>query len=287
MARPSTLRALLAVCLQLLASSLKESSAFLLPAAHSSRRCRRTVAAWAADTDPEPESGASSGADARQLQIAFVTGNEMKRKEVQLILSQHDATTSSAVDLRLLNVDLPEIQEINTEAIAKHKAMQGAQLAGGPCVVEDTSLEFAALGGMPGPFIKWFQDKLKSDGLYRILRDYDDKSAEAVCTLAFCPAPHADPVVFTGRTKGRIVKPVEGGGFGWDSIFVPDDGPVEGVPFSGMSTEDKCLVSHRGRAVRKWADWIGVNQDVLWDRQEGKVEIGHKGLDFKTSFAEQ
>ena len=55
----------------------------------------------------------------------------------------------------------------------------------------------------------------------------------------------------------------------------------------GMSTEDKCLVSHRGRAVRKWADWIGVNQDVLWDRQEGKVEIGHKGLDFKTSFAEQ
>ena len=52
--------------------------------------------------------------------------------------------------------------EINTEAVAKNKAIQGAQLAGGACVVEDTSLEFNALGGMPGPFIKWFQDKLGS-----------------------------------------------------------------------------------------------------------------------------
>ena len=36
-----------------------------------------------------------------------------------------------------------------TEAVAKNKAIQGAQLAGGACVVEDTSLEFSALGGMP------------------------------------------------------------------------------------------------------------------------------------------
>jgi inosine/xanthosine triphosphate pyrophosphatase family protein len=55
------------------------------------------------------------------------------------------------------------MSEISTEAVAKNKAIQGAQLAGGACVVEDTSLEFNALGGMPGPFIKWFQDKLGCD----------------------------------------------------------------------------------------------------------------------------
>ena len=141
---------------------------------------------------------------------------------------------------------------------------------------------------MPGPFIKWFQEKLKSDGLYRILRDYEDKSAEAVCTLAFCPAPHADPVVFTGRTKGRIVEPVEGRGFGWDSIFVPDDQPGgDEVPFSCMTTEDKCKLSHRGKAVTKWADWLGRNHNALWERQQGKKSVGHKGLDFKVEFPEQ
>lgn len=51
-------------------------------------------------------------------------------------------------------VDLPEIQEVDTIAIAKDKALLAAQLANGPCLVEDTSLKFHALGGMPGPYIK-------------------------------------------------------------------------------------------------------------------------------------
>lgn len=99
-----------------------------------------------------------------------------------------------------------------TEAVAKNKAIQGAQLAGGACVVEDTSLEFSALGGMPGPFIKWFQDSLGCEGLYKTLIGFEDKRATAVCTLAFCSYPHADPVLFTGRCTGRIVEPVSGRG---------------------------------------------------------------------------
>jgi inosine triphosphate pyrophosphatase len=181
----------------------------------------------------------------KKLNIAFVTGNAMKQREINTILSKYGATSikdgESFVNLRILDVDLPEIQEINTEAVAKNKAIQGAQLAGGACVVEDTSLEFHALGGMPGPFIKWFQDKLGSDGLYKILIGYEDKAATAVCTLAFCPYPHADPVVFTGRCTGKIVEPIKGRGFGWDSIFVPDG---ETEPFSCMPTEKKCELSH-------------------------------------------
>lgn len=91
--------------------------------------------------------------DFNQLKIAFVTGNAMKANEVNLILSEEQETKgplpeTSLVDLRIVNVDLPEIQEVNTEAIAKSKAILGAQLVGGPCVVEDTSLQFNALGGM-------------------------------------------------------------------------------------------------------------------------------------------
>ena len=179
---------------------------------------------------------------------------------------------------------LLRIQEINTEAVAKNKAIQGAQLAGGACVVEDTSLEFNALGGMPGPFIKWFQDKLGCDGLWRILQGYEDKTATAVCTLAFCSYPHADPVVFTGRCNGRLIEPVEGRGSGWDSIFVPDG---EYQTFSLMDTEKKCELSHRSKAVVQWAEWLGKNVDELWERQNGRSAIGHKGLDFKPSSYEQ
>ena len=80
-------------------------------------------------------------------------------------------------------------------------------------------------------------------------------------------------------THGKIVAPQPGRGFGWDSIFVPDDG--NGDPFSMMSTEEKNKLSHRGKAVTQWADWLGVNQEELWERQEGKPARGHMGLDFK------
>lgn len=95
----------------------------------------------------------------RQLKITFVTGNAMKTEEMNRILADHGATKgptpeTSLVDLNVLTVDLPEIQEVDTIAIAKDKALLAAQLANGPCLVEDTSLKFHALGGMPGPYIK-------------------------------------------------------------------------------------------------------------------------------------
>ena len=77
-------------------------------------------------------------------------------------------------------------------------------------------------------------------------------------------APLADPVLFTGRCSGKIVEPVPGRGFGWDAIFVPDG---EDEPFSCMSTEKKCQLSHRSQAVVQWAEWLDKNIEELWERQ--------------------
>ena len=73
-------------------------------------------------------------------------------------------------------------------------------------------------------------------------------------------------------------------GFGWDTIFVPDG---QSLPFSAMSTEQKNELSHRGKAVRQWADWLGHNQQELWERQGGRPAIGHKGLEFKITYPEE
>jgi hypothetical protein len=129
---------------------LTHVSAFCSVGAPSARRCMMTQL--------NNNSGDGNNDDVsafNQLKISFVTGNDMKEKEMNLILAKHMATKgpdteTSLVDLKVLSVDLPEIQEVSTEAIAKNKAYQASQLANGPVVVEDTSLEFVALGGMPG-----------------------------------------------------------------------------------------------------------------------------------------
>lgn len=41
--------------------------------------------------------------------------------------------------------------------------------AGGAVMVEDTSLCFNAYKGLPGPYVKWFLQKVGPDGLYRML----------------------------------------------------------------------------------------------------------------------
>ena len=84
--------------------------------------------------------------------------------------------------------------------------------------------------------------------------------------------------------SGTIVEPIDGRGFGWDSIFVPD-GQTE--PFSYMATEKKCEISHCRKDVAQWADWLARNVDELWERQHGRTAIGHKGLDFNPSSSEQ
>ena len=46
-----------------------------------------------------------------------------------------------------------------------------------PVLVEDTCLCFHAMKGLPGPYIKWFLDKLGHDGLNKMLQGFDDYSA--------------------------------------------------------------------------------------------------------------
>jgi len=53
-------------------------------------------------------------------------------------------------------------------------------------IVEDTCLCFNACKGLPGPYVKWFLEKVGPEGLYKMLVGFEDKTAYAVCTFAFC-----------------------------------------------------------------------------------------------------
>lgn len=47
-------------------------------------------------------------------------------------------------------------------------------------------------------------DSVGHDGLNRMLDGFEDRTAEAVCTFAFCRAPGAEPILFQGRTEVGI-----------------------------------------------------------------------------------
>jgi len=47
---------------------------------------------------------------------------------------------------------------------------------------------------------KWFLEALGHEGLNDLLAAFPDKSAQAVCTFAYCAGPGHEPIIFQGRT---------------------------------------------------------------------------------------
>ncbi|KAJ3179560.1 nucleoside triphosphate pyrophosphohydrolase ham1 [Geranomyces variabilis] len=177
--------------------------------------------------------------------ITFVTGNANKLREVQAILSP------AGINIRSESLDLPELQGTLTQ-VSSEKARTAANLLKCPVLTEDTSLCFTAMNGLPGPYIKWFMQGLGHEGLNRMLVGFDDKSADAVCTFAYCE-PGKEPVVFEGRTRGKIVPARGPTTFGWDAVFQPA-GFEE--TYAEMDKDIKNTISHRYLSLQKVLDFL-------------------------------
>lgn len=51
---------------------------------------------------------------------------------------------------------------------------------------------------------KWFLKALGVQQFHKLLAGFEDKSAQAVCTFAYCEGPGCEPIVFQGRTNVTI-----------------------------------------------------------------------------------
>jgi len=192
----------------------------------------------------DPEQQAQKRSERPPL-LTFVTGNKGKLREVTRILQED---TNFDFEVVSSDIDLPELQGTPTD-ISIAKCLVAQQQISGPVFIEDVCLCYNALGGMPGPYIKWFMKGCGLQGLYQILSAFEDKSAYALCVLSFSPGPGQPIEIFTGRVDGKIVPPSGTQGFGWDPVFQPDES--NGRTFAEMSDAEKDTISHRRRAVEQ------------------------------------
>lgn len=145
--------------------------------------------------------------------ITFITGNQHKADALARVLG---------LPLAHRAVDLMEIQSTSLEEVVEHKVRQAYMVAKCPVLVEDIALEFTALGGLPGPFIKFFVEAPNGlENLCRMLDGFDDRSAVAACVFGYYDGEQVK--LFRAELGGVIAKhPTGDGGFGWDKIFCPD-----------------------------------------------------------------
>ncbi|KAH0588184.1 hypothetical protein H2248_006899 [Termitomyces sp. 'cryptogamus'] len=175
--------------------------------------------------------------------LIFVTGNANKLKEVKAILSEG----GHPIEIDSQSLDIIEIQG-TTQEVAKAKCRRAAELTGSAVITEDTALCYAALNGLPGPYIKYFMQEVGHEGLNAMLAGFPTKDAWALCTFAYSAGPGSEPILFEGRTDGTIVPARGPKVFGWDAVFEPHG---TGLTYAEMPSEQKNQLSHRYKALEK------------------------------------
>jgi XTP/dITP diphosphohydrolase len=183
-----------------------------------------------------------------RLRLVCASANPDKVAEISDILRD-------VVDLVPRPPDVPDVIEDadSLEGNARLKAAAIAAATGEAAVADDTGLEVDALGGGPGVRTGRYagEDATYADNrakLLRALAGVDDRRSR-FRTVAMVVWPDGRELAAEGVCEGTIA-PAECGerGFGYDSVFVPDDG--DGRTFAEMGEDDKHAMSHRGRAFR-------------------------------------
>jgi XTP/dITP diphosphohydrolase len=169
--------------------------------------------------------------------LTVVTGNPGKAAELSRLLQME-------VDHRAL--DLPEVQSTSVREVVAAKAQAAYEQLGRPVVVDDAGLTIKAWGDLPGALIKFFikNDHVGPAGIIKMLGD-SPRQAMVEVALGYCDERGVQ--VAHGVVDGQIPdQPRGSGGFGFDTIFVPD-GHIK--TFGEMTAAEKDACSMRRLAV--------------------------------------
>ena len=136
---------------------------------------------------------------------------------------------------------------------ARLKATALCEATGMAAVADDTGLEVDALDGAPGVDAALYAGEGCSyaDNRTKLLAELEGESDRraAFKTIAIVVWPDGSELHVEGVCPGVITTEERGEiGFGYDSVFQPDDGG--GATFAEMGVEAKNAISHRGRAFR-------------------------------------
>jgi XTP/dITP diphosphohydrolase len=176
------------------------------------------------------------------VKLHVVTSNAGKAREVA-------AFFRGILEVDHLPLECPEFRDDDVGVIATEKARFAYETVGEPLIVDDTAFSVVALNGFPGPYAAYVLGTIGIPGILRLMEGAGDRRAYFETAIAY--AAEDGIRVFRGRVDGIIVEPRGSEGFGYDPIF-----EVDGRTFAEIPLDEKAQVSHRGRALAAFREWV-------------------------------
>ncbi|MHA1410158.1 MAG: XTP/dITP diphosphatase [Candidatus Odinarchaeia archaeon] len=178
-------------------------------------------------------------------EIYFATGNYMKVKEATAILSKYN------IKVLHLPVERIEIQSSDLCEIAAYSARKIVEEEKKTVFVEDTGIFIECLNGFPGPYSSYVFKTIGNEGILKLMRNVKNRKAVFRSVIALCE-PGSEPKCVKAEVKGKISQEQRGDGWGYDPIFIPEDGDER--TYAEMTLEEKNKISHRYRVLKRFAE---------------------------------
>ena len=203
--------------------------------------------------------------------FVLATHNPGKVREMREILSELGLEVLAPEDVGV-TVDVEETGATFAEnAMLKAKAI--CDLTGLPAIGDDSGLCVNALNGGPGVYSARYggadiTDEQRNKLLLESVKGQGTRDAHFSCAIA-CAFPNGDEITAEGRCDGVISYiPMGAGGFGYDPVF--NYTPMCKT-FAQMTPEEKSEVSHRGKALRAFAETLGAYlSERAWNELEAE-----------------
>ena len=207
------------------------------------------------------------------INIVFIKGNEMKRKEVEEILGKK----FNIINIKL---DLPEIQSISVEDVINEKIKTAYKLLNNNfdeviekfrkkdiyikdindiiVICEDTGLYIKDMNNFPGALIKYYLESIGINGIININKGSDVKAVTVIGIIKY--GKIMKPIIgsMNGKISNEIIKNNYSDQYtNWDYIFIPNLNKKKYSKYNGMTYFElnklniKNKISHRKNAFIK------------------------------------
>ena len=188
------------------------------------------------------------------MKLVFATNNQHKISEITSLLS------SQIEILSLRDIKCFQDLEENGDTLISN-ALQKARFVYDTynidCFADDTGLEIISLDGAPGVYSARYAGPLciAEDNINKVLSELSvHKDRSAIFRTIIALIINGEEIIFEGICQGFITKGKVGvNGFGYDPVFMPSG---YNLTFAQMSQEEKSVISHRGKAVKKLVDFL-------------------------------
>jgi len=188
-------------------------------------------------------------------EITFATSNKGKVASMQREL-ERAGVKATIVQVPL---ELIEPQADTATEVAQAKARQAYAQLKRPVLVDDSSFHIAALGGFPGPYIKYMLSTIGIEGIMEFMDGRTDRSAYFLSSLVYIDEQGKEHVFSDSPYRGQITETIDehDAEAAWSDLFKIFIPAGSDKTLARMTPDDHAKVNqHQVNAYEEFCLWV-------------------------------